>query len=128
MSDDAPGKKSKSPFSPTLIVLLVILVLAGGALLVDMGARRGAAGAYQTLSEKLPSDDDPIDGELIEINQAAVEKIMGRKADGPAAEIGGQLQETYTWRGPLKLCWPSIFILASPLLLPPEPAPTACLG
>ena len=101
MTEDTPAKK-KPAVSPLLIILLVILVLGVGALLVDMAARNGAEGAYKAISEKLPSEAEMADGAEPEpMTQADVETLMGRARDGDPADSGGELTETFTWRGPM---------------------------
>ena len=103
MPDGSPAKKSKPLVSPTRIALGVILLLAVGALVVDMVARKGAAGAYQAISQKLPSEEAIAAGaEVSALTRADVKELLGRDADGSAADRGSELVETFTWRGPLK--------------------------
>jgi len=103
MADDPSAKKSKLPVSPTMIVLGVILALAVVALLVDVAARTGAEGAYEELSENIPAEETIEAGDqATPLTQADVKKLLGRDPDGPAAEKGDELVETFSWRGPLK--------------------------
>jgi len=103
MADDSTAKKSKPLVSPTMIVLGVILVLAGAALIVDVAARKGAEGAYEAILKKLPSEEEIEAGaEATPLTQADVKELMGRDPDGPGEERGGELVQTFTWRGPLK--------------------------
>ena len=129
MPDDLPAKKSKPFFSPTMIVLGVVLLLVVGALVFDIVARTGAAGAYEAISQKLPSDEAIAAGaEAPVLTRADVKELMGRDPDGSASDRGGELVETFTWRGPLKRYQvfvvyrkgPEPMVLSATLSQPPE--------
>ncbi len=102
MSDAVAEKKKKPAVSPLLVVLLIVLAVAVGAYLVDMAARHGSEAAYQAVSDKLPSEGELDAGAQLEsLTPEDVAELMGRSPDGPAADRGEELVETFTWRGPI---------------------------
>lgn len=85
---------SKAKVSPlrnvlALLVLIILVVIA----VMEINANM----SYNAASKKLDAAVKREEGDLL--SQDDVEKMIGKKPDGPLVEEGGRLKAKYTWRG-----------------------------